>query len=33
MIAFEIDGDGVAFHPAEWDPPISAGVDHAISAD
>jgi hypothetical protein len=31
VIVFEIDGDGVAFHPAECDPPISAGVDHAIT--
>jgi hypothetical protein len=33
MIVFEIDGDGVAFHPAEWAPPISAGVDRVIGAD
>lgn len=27
MIVFQIDIDGIAFHPAECDPPVSACID------
>src|ERR1700730_7252897 len=36
VIVFQIDVDGIAFRPAECDPPISAGIDRiaaSVSAD
>jgi len=32
VIVFQIDVDGVAFHPAERDPPVSTGIDRIAAS-